>query len=169
MKLTEQFLSQLEVEGRRTRRALENAPEGRDDWKPHEKSMAMGRLVALVAGIPGWVAMVVGGNELDLNPPGGSTYKPNPTRTRAERMKVLDENLARSREALESTTDEHLMKPWRLLMAGKVVSEDPRHVVLRDTFMHLAHHRGQLSVYLRLNQAPVPAIFGPSADDNRFD
>ena len=169
MKLTEMFLDQLESEGRKTRRALENAPEGRDDWKPHEKSMGMGRLVALVAGMPGWVAMVIEGNELDLNPPGGSNYKPNPTHTRAERLKVLDENLAKARAALKATTEEHLMKPWRLLVAGKVVSEDPRHVVLRDTFMHLAHHRGQLTVYERLNNAPVPAIYGPSADEARFD
>jgi uncharacterized damage-inducible protein DinB len=169
MKLTEMFLSQLEAEGRRTRRALEHAPEGHDDWKPHAKSMALGRLVALVAGMPGWVSMVVRDDELDLNPPGGSNYKPLPTRTRAERMKALDENLAKAREALASTTDEHLMKPWRLLVAGKVVSEDARHVVLRDTFMHLSHHRGQLTVYLRLNDATVPAIYGPSADETRFD
>ena len=65
-------------------------------------------------------------------------------------------------------TDERLTKPWRLLVSGRVVSEEPRHVVLRDTFMHLAHHRGQLTVYLRLNGAPVPAIYGPSADDTKF-
>jgi uncharacterized damage-inducible protein DinB len=70
---------------------------------------------------------------------------------------------------LASTNDEHLLKPWRLLVAGQVVSEDPRHVVLRDAvFNHLAHHRGQLTVYLRLNGAPVPSIYGPSADEKTF-
>ena len=101
MKMTDQFLSQLEAEARRTRHTLEHAAEDRDDWKPHEKSMPLGRLVVLVA--------------------------------------------------------------------GKVVSEHPRHEVLRDTFMHLAHHRGQLTVYLRLTGATVPAIYGPSADESLFD
>lgn len=169
MKMTELFLSQLEPEARRTRRALENAPEGRDDWKPHPKSMPLGYLVTLVAGMPSWIAMIINGDELDLKPASGPNYKPPPTGTQAERMKALDEGVASAREALAGTTDEHLMKPWRLLVAGKVVSEDPRHVVLRDTFMHWSHHRGQLTVYLRLNDATVPAIYGPSADESRFD
>lgn len=166
--MTEVFLSQLEAEAPRTRRAVENAPEGRDDWKPHAKSMPLGRLVTLVAGMPGWIEMMIRQDQLDLNPPGGSGYKPPAMNTRAERLKALDEGVAKSREALEGTTDEHLLKPWRLLVAGKVVSENPRHVVLRDTFMHLAHHRGQLTVYLRLNEATVPAIYGPSADEANF-
>jgi uncharacterized damage-inducible protein DinB len=80
-----------------------------------------------------------------------------------------DDGVAQARDALASATDEHLLKPWRLLVAGNVVSQDARHVVLRDTFVHLAHHRGQLTVYLRLNGVPFPAIYGPSADDARFD
>jgi uncharacterized damage-inducible protein DinB len=80
----------------------------------------------------------------------------------------MDEGAADARKALAGTTDEHLMKPWRLLVAGRVVSEEPRHVVLRDLFAHLAHHRGQLTVYLRLNNVPVPAIYGPSADEAKF-
>src|SRR5262249_56453948 len=108
-------------------------------------------------------------NELDLNPPGGgSNYTPPPMNTREERVKAVEGAVAKARQALTGTTDEHLMKPWRLLVAGKVVSEDARYAVLRDTFMHLAHHRGQLTVYLRLCGATVPAIYGPSADDNRF-
>ncbi len=81
----------------------------------------------------------------------------------------LDVEAGRTRRALARTTDDHLQKPWRLLVAGRVVSEEPRYVVLRDTFMHLSHHRGQLTVYLRLNDVPVPAIYGPSADEARFD
>ena len=169
MKLTDVFLSQLEAEGRRTRRALEQVPEGRDDWKPHPRSMPLGRLAMLVAGMPGWLAMMLRDDQLDLDPPGGSTYRPPPLRTRAERVQALEDGVGKAREALAAATEEHLMKPWRLLVAGKVVSEDPRHVVLRDTFMHLAHHRGQLTVYLRLTEATVPAIYGPSADEARFD
>lgn len=169
MKLTDHFLAQLDSEADRTRRVLEQVPDDRDDWKPHERSMSLGWLTVLVAGMPAWIAMIVGDDQLDLSPPGGSNYTPPPMRTRAERLKALDENVAKAREALRATSDEHLMKPWRLLVAGKVVSEDPRHVVLRDTFMHLAHHRGQLTVYLRLSGAMVPAVYGPSADENRFD
>ncbi len=168
MKMTEMFLSQLEAEAPRTRRAVENAPEGRDDWKPHDKSMPLGRLVILVATMPSWIEMMIREDHLDLNPPGGSGYKPPAMNTRAERLRAVDEGVAKSREALKGTTDEHLMKPWRLLVAGKVVSEEPRHVMLRDTFMHLSHHRGQLTVYLRLNGATVPAIYGPSAAEARF-
>ena len=84
-------------------------------------------------------------------------------------VQALDEYVAQARTSLKNTTDEHLMKPWRLLVAGDVVNEEPRHVVISDAvFGHLAHHRGQLTVYLRLNEVPVPAIYGPSADDGRF-
>ncbi len=169
MKMTEFFVSQLDAEARKTRRAIEQVPEGRDDWKPHDKSMALGRLTLLVAGMPSWFVMIVRDESLDLKPSGQSSYNPPPMRTRAERIKAVDDGVAEARKTLAATTDEHLMKPWRLLEAGKVVSEDPRHVVIRDTFMHLAHHRGQLTVYLRLCGATVPAIYGPSADDHRFD
>jgi uncharacterized damage-inducible protein DinB len=168
MKLTEQFLSQLEAETVRTRGALERVPEGRDDWKPHDKSMALGRLAGLVAGMPGWLALIINQDELDLNPPGGSSYSQKPLRTPAELVRALEEGAEKGRQALENTTEEHLQKPWRILVSGKVVSEQPRHIVIRDTFAHLAHHRGQLTVYLRLNDASVPAIYGPSADDAHF-
>jgi uncharacterized damage-inducible protein DinB len=169
MKMTDMFLAQLEAEAGRTRRALEGVPEGRDEWKPHEKSMPFGRLAMLVARMPSWLAMIINQDELDLQPPGGSNFSQRPLRTRAELVQALDEGTSEARKALSGTTDEHLLKPWRLLVAARVVSEDPRHVVVRDTFTHLAHHRGQLTVYLRLNDVPVPAIYGPSADDQRFD
>jgi uncharacterized damage-inducible protein DinB len=168
MKMTELFLAQLDAEAPRTRGTLERVPEGHDDWKPHEKSMAFGRLAMLVARMPSWISMVIKQDEIDLNPPGGSNMDQRPLRTSAELVQAHDEGVAGARQALQSETEEHLMKPWRLLMSGRVVSESPRHVVLRDTFMHLSHHRGQLTVYLRLNGAPVPAIYGPSADDTRF-
>lgn len=168
MRMTDFFSAQLEREAAISRRALERAPEGRPDWKPHEKSMPLGYLSTLVATMPSWIDMAITQDELDLNPPGGSGYKPPATATTRELLQAHDESVAKGRDALRNTTDAHLMTPWRLLVAGRVVMESPRHVVIADTFMHLAHHRGQLTVYLRLNGAPVPSIYGPSADDGRF-
>jgi len=168
MEMTNLFLAQLEAEVKRTRRALERVPEGREDWKPHEKSMPLGRLATLVAQMPSWLAMIIRRDDLDLSPAGGSSGAQRPLRTVAELIQALEQGAADARQALTGTGDGHLMKPWRLLVSGKVVSEEPRHVVIRDVFAHLAHHRGQLTVYLRLNNVPVPAIYGPSADDARF-
>ena len=169
MTMTDLFLAQLEAEADRTKRAMERVPEGRDDWKPHEKSMPLGRLAMLVARMPSWIAMIVNRDDLDLKPAGGSNFSQEPLRTRAALVRAVEEGAAEARSALKNATEEHLMKPWRLLAGGNVVSEEKRYVVLRDTFAHLAHHRGQLTVYLRLNDAPVPAIYGPSADESRFD
>jgi uncharacterized damage-inducible protein DinB len=170
MKMTELFLGELDREAKITKRALERVPEGRDDWKPHDKSMPLGRLAGLVAMMPSWIAMMIEKDELDLNPPGGSSSSfSRQLKTNKELVQAMEEGVQAARAALQGTTDEHLMKPWRLLVAGKVVSEHPRHIVLRDSINHLAHHRGQLTVYLRMNEVPVPAIYGPSADDNRFD
>jgi uncharacterized damage-inducible protein DinB len=166
--MTEFFLAQLEREAPRSRRALGRVPEGRGDWKPHEKSMPLGYLSGLVAMMPSWIDMMITRDELDLSPPGGQAYRPPAPSTTSELLQTLDESVAKAREALRGTTDEHLLTSWRLLVAGQVVAEDPRHVMIADTFMHLAHHRGQLTVYLRLNGAPVPAIYGPSADDQTF-
>jgi uncharacterized damage-inducible protein DinB len=164
MKLTDVFLAQLDAEAPRTRRALEAVPE-RPDWKPHHRSMPLNRLAMLVATMPSWLAMIIDRDELDL---AGSNVDPNPQRKTAELVELHEHAVADARRALTTTTDELLMKPWRLRLSGQVVSEQPKHVVVRDTFTHLAHHRGQLTVYLRLNDAPVPAIYGPSADDARF-
>ena len=169
MTLTELFLAQLEREAVGTPRALERVPEGRNDWKPHDKSMPLGNLSALIARMPSWIGMIIKQDELDLNPPGGSQYRPRVPETSRELVQVMEESLAEARQALTSTNDEHLMKPWRLLVGGQVVSEQTRYTVLSDTFGHLAHHRGQLTVYLRLNEVAVPAIYGPSADERRFD
>ncbi len=113
MKMTDLFLAQLEAEAGRTRRALERTPEGHDDWKPHEKSMPLGRLAMLVARMPSWVAMIINRDELDLSPPGGSNVSQRPLRTRAELVQALDEGMAEARTALSGTTEEHLLKPWR--------------------------------------------------------
>jgi len=112
--------------------------------------------------------MTVLQDELDLNPPGGSGYRPPATDTAAKLIAAHDESVATGLETLRKTTDAHLLTPWKLLVGGRVVMEKPRYEVIADTFTHLAHHRGQLTVYLRLNGAPVPSIYGPSADDGRF-
>jgi len=169
MKLTELFLSELDREGPLTTRVLERVPEGRNEWQPHKKSMPLGRLAALVAGMPSWLAMMIDKNEFDLNPPGGSSgsFQTN-FRTTADLVKTMEDGVSAARAALQKTNDDHLMKPWRLLVAGKTVAEQPRHVMMQDSINHLAHHRGQMTVYLRLNDVAVPAVYGPSADDQRF-
>ncbi len=170
MKMTELFLAELDAEAPLTRRTLERVPEGRADWKPHERSMPLGYLAALVATLPSWVALTIRQDELDLRPKGGTPYRPQAAGTRRELLETLDASVAQARDALSSTTDEHLLRPWRLLVAGTVVDDRPRHVVLRSAvFNHLAHHRGQLTVYLRLNGELVPALYGPSADEGRIE
>jgi uncharacterized damage-inducible protein DinB len=169
IKLTDLFTAELEREAKGTRRALERVPDGRHDFQPHKKSMTAGSLANLVSGMPGWISMMIDMNELDLNPPGGSQYRPPKLSTSRELVEAHDAALAKARESLAKTTDEHLMKPWKLLVAGKVVAENPRHIMIRETINHLAHHRGQLTVFLRLLEVPVPAIYGPSADDAQFD
>jgi uncharacterized damage-inducible protein DinB len=169
MKLTELFLKELDREGDRSRRALEQMPDGKADWKPHDRSMAFGYLSELVATMPSWMAMQVTQDEFDLKPAaGGSQWKREPLNTREDYLNAHDKAIANARAALQNTTDEHLMTSWRLLASGNVVAQAPRHEMLRDTLNHLAHHRGQMTVYLRLMGAKVPALYGPSADDPRF-
>ena len=166
--LTSQLLAELDRESERTRRALQQVPDGKQDWKPHEKSMAFGYLAQLVATMPSWVALMIARDELDIAPPGGSKQPSAPMATRADLLAAADKAVSDARAALERTTDETLMTPWRLLAGGHVVAEAPRHVMIRDAINHLAHHRGQMTVYLRLMGATVPALYGPSADDKRF-
>jgi len=166
VKLVDLLLAQLDAEASRTRRTLERVPAGHDDWKPHEKSMPFGRLAMLVAQMPSWFPLIVGRDELDL---AAGNIDQRPLRTSAELVQAHDEGVAGARQAIGNVTDDFLMNTkWKLKVSGNVVSEEIRHIVVRDTFMHWSHHRGQLTVYLRLNGAAVPAIYGPSADDTRF-
>jgi hypothetical protein len=160
MKLNELLLAQLEREVESTRKAVERVPEGTTDWKPHPKSMAMGYLSSLVAGMFGWIVMMIDSDHLDL-----AAGSKNIASTGQERLALFDKSVADARQALSNTTEEHLLEPWQLRMGEKVLDEKPRHIMITDTFSHLAHHRGQLSVYLRLNDQPVPSIYGPTADE----
>jgi uncharacterized damage-inducible protein DinB len=168
MELTRLFLADLDAETGRSRKALDQVPEGRYDWKPHEKSMHFGYLSELVATMPSWIAMAVNQDSLDLKPASGQSYQRPSLRTRAELLKGLDEAAAGAKAALGGTTESHLMTPWQLLVGGTVVMETPRYQVIAETLRHLAHHRGQMTVYLRLLGATVPALYGPSADEKTF-
>ena len=169
MKLTEFFLAQLEREAASTRRALERVPEGHNDWKPHDRSMPLGYLAWLVATMPSWIISMVQQNEFDMKSLEAAKFKPLEWKTRSDLLTALDDAVAGAQDALQHTTDEHLLTPWKFVVAGQVVSENPRHIMIADSvFSHLAHHRGQLTVYLRLNEASVPGLYGPSADEGRF-
>ena len=168
MRIQDYFLEVLDAEAGGTRKALEKVPTDRPDWKPHPKSMQLGYLATLVATMPSWVAMMVDQPGLDLNPKGGGGYKPPSWSTTAELLAVHDGCVAGARKALTATDEDHLNTTWQLLVGGHVVDERKRYLVIGETFRHLAHHRGQLTVYLRLNDAPVPSIYGPSADDKVF-
>ena len=170
MTIVELYRDQLEREAKITRPVLQRVPESKTDWKPHEKSMPLGYLSILVAQLPSWLALTINREEFDLQPPGGkSSFQTRAPETNAELLQLFDKSLADGRAALANATVEHLLKPWKLLVAGRVVSEQPRHEVISDAvFSHLAHHRGQLTVYLRLNGAKVPSIYGPTADEPGF-
>jgi uncharacterized damage-inducible protein DinB len=168
MKLTEFLLAELDREVDRSRHALAEVPEGKYDWKPHEKSMIFGYLANMVATIPMWINMQISQDELDVAPADGGKMEQKKMDTSAEFIEALDKAAAGAREAFAKTTDEHLKTNWKLLARGKVVMEAPRFEMIQDTFGHWAHHRGQMTVYLRLMGAKVPAIYGPSADENQF-
>jgi len=168
MKLTEFFREELDREVERSRKALEQVPDGKYQWKPHDKSMIFGYLADMVATIPTWITMEINREELDIAPAEGQGTKKAPKETSADLVKALDEAAAEARSALENTTDDHLATNWKLLARGNVVWEGTRIEMIQDTLNHWAHHRGQMTVYLRLMGAKVPALYGPSADESGF-
>jgi uncharacterized damage-inducible protein DinB len=168
MNIVDLFLAEFDREVKRSRRALESVPEGKSSWKPHEKSMEFGYLAYLVAAIPTWLTKIIKDNELDVAPKDSARRDPPHFNTSAEYVAELERAAAEVRAALQGTNEDHLQTPWKLLAAGHVVIESPRHEMIRETINHWAHHRGQMTVYLRLLGAKVPALYGPSADDKRF-
>jgi len=168
MKLTELFIADLERDAEATRHVLERVPEGRNSWKPHEKSMELGHLTALVASMAAWVEFMVNTEEFDIAPVNGPPHQSPKFESRAQILQVHQGCVENAITALKGTTDDHLQKPWKFMARGKVLSDLPRHINIRDSVInHLAHHRGQLTVYLRLTSASVPAIYGPSADEGK--
>jgi uncharacterized damage-inducible protein DinB len=168
MTIKDFLLADMNREIERSRWALERVPEGQYDWKPHDKSMLFGYLADMVATIPMWITAIVKQDSLDIAPVGGSSFKQERRNTSGEYLRALDEAAAGARAALANVTDDFLRTPWQLKAAGQVVQEGPRDETIIDTIQHWAHHRGQMTVYLRLMGAPVPAIYGPSADDSHF-
>ena len=168
MNIRDYLLAELNREVKRSRAALEQVPENKSDWKPHEKSMQFGYLANMVATIPMWITMQITKDALDVAPKDGGKMQMKELNTSAEYVAALDQAAAGAREAFDQTSDEHLKTNWQLKAGGNVVMEAPRYEMIQDTFGHWAHHRGQMTVYLRLMGAKVPAIYGPSADDKEF-
>lgn len=167
MPLSAALLPEFDHEWANSRKTLERIPEEKFGWKPHEKSWAMGGLATHLANILAWVNFTLDRDSLDLAPPGQPSVGPTPAaKSRADLLATFDKNLTAARAAIAGASDEHLFMPWSLLKGGKTVITLPRIAVLRSFVMnHSIHHRAQLGVYLRLNNLPVPSIYGPSADE----
>jgi len=166
MSFSQSLLPEYDNEMATTRRVLERLPEDRMEWLPHAKSMPLGRLATHLAELPGWGSVTLREDSFDISPPGGSGYVPATLNTRAEILELFDKNVASTRAIIESTDDEKFLQPWTFLKEGQQIFTLPRIAVLRTMLLnHVIHHRGQFSVYLRLNDVPVPSIYGPTADE----
>lgn len=166
MPISQALLPEFDQEMVHTRKSLERVPDDKLAWKPHEKSMTMGLLATHVAEIPGWGAVAIQQDSFDVAPPGSPPYQPPAVNSRADILEIFDKNIAAARAAIAGAADEQWMKPWTLLSGGNAIFTMPRIAVLRGMIMnHMIHHRAQLGVYLRLNDVPVPSIYGPSADE----
>ncbi len=166
MALSEALLPEFDQEMANTRITLARVPEDKLGWKPHEKSGTMGWLATHLANLPSWVAFTVGQDSLDVRPPGSSGLGIPPAKSQKEILEMFDQNVATARAVIAAASDAQLMQPWTLLSGGKPVFTMPKIAVLRSFIMnHSIHHRAQLGVYLRLTGIPVPAMYGPSADE----
>ena len=164
MTIAESLLPEFDREMGLTRRLLDRVPDGQFAWKPHDKSMSLGRLAEHLAELPAWISMSIlqAGFDVAARRPEGYVSPP----TRADVLAMFDRNVAEARMALSGRTDAELMAPWTLRAQGKEVFTMPKAIVLRGFVMnHIIHHRGQMSVYLRLQNVPLPSIDGPSADE----
>ena len=153
-------LSEFDQEMATTRRLLERVPEEKGTWKPHEKSFALGHLAQLVAWMPGWIGTTLRDTSIDLLSGNGYSFEPT-----EKLLADFDRHVADARAALEAVRGEELLVPWSLRRGEQVIFTLPRGVVVRQHLNHLIHHRGQLTVYLRLVDVPLPSIYGPTADE----
>jgi len=170
MAIKDALLAEFDHELATTRRCLERAPEDKFSFKPHEKSWSLQQLVSHLANLASWMSFTLQQDSLDVAPPGEQPFKTPQLSSRAEVLKTFDENARQSRAVLEKFSDADFMKPWSLLRTGKAVFTLPKVAVARSFVLnHIIHHRGQLSVYLRLTGAQVPSIYGPSADESAFN
>ena len=169
MALSEALLPEFDHEMANTRKTLERVPEAKFGWKPHEKSSPMGNLANHVANLPTWAVIAVNQDSIDIAPVGEEPQRAPEAKTTDGLLQNFDSAVAAGRAAIAGASDEQLFKPWTLLSGGKTVLTLPKIAVLRGFVMnHLIHHRAQLGVYLRLNDIPVPSIYGPSADEGSF-
>jgi uncharacterized damage-inducible protein DinB len=163
MSIGQSMLPEFDQEMATTRRLLERVPADNGTWKPHPKSFALGHLAQLVAWIPGWITNTLRETELNLRGAGGYSFESTETL-----VALLDRNAKEARQALASVDDAALTVPWSLKHGDQVLFTAPRGAVVRQHINHLIHHRGQLTVYLRLNDVPLPSIYGPTADERSF-
>jgi uncharacterized damage-inducible protein DinB len=163
MPIAEFLLPEFDEEMKTTRRVLERVPSDKGEWKPHPKSFSIGHLAQLVSWMPGWLTNAI--KETELNIGGGPGYSYQPTSTLLE---GFDKNVREARAAIEGASDADYDVMWSLKMGERVVFSAPRRTIVRQTINHLVHHRGQLTVYLRLLDISVPSIYGPTADEKMF-
>ena len=166
MTIAESILPEFDMEMAGTRKALERIPDDKLDWKAHEKSNTMGWVASHLAEIPGWVVGALTQEAWDINPPDGEPYR-TPVRTSCQEiLDLFDANVASARKQIAETPDEEFGKPWSLLSGGETLLTMPKMAVIRTWVLnHTIHHRAHLCVYLRLNDLPVPALYGPSGDE----
>ena len=169
MSISEALLPEFDQEMANTRKLLACVPEEIPEYKPYEKSMPLGRLAGHVAELPNWAVNTIRLTTLDLTPASGEGFKAFFATSRAGLLETFDKNVSEAREAIAGASDEDLQVIWSLVYRGHTVLQMPRIAVLRSVVMnHLIHHRAQLGVYLRLNDIPIPGMYGPSADEGRM-
>lgn len=169
MTIGQSMLPEFDQEMQNTRKTLERIPEDKWNWKPHDKSGTVGWLASHIATLPGWLAMTINTEQLDYAPVNGPAYQPPKIENRKELLAIFDKECAGGRAALAAVSDQDLMKGWTLLAGGKTIFTMPRIACIRGFVMnHLIHHRAQLGVYFRLLGVPVPALYGPSADEGQM-
>jgi uncharacterized damage-inducible protein DinB len=162
MPLKEAFIAELKHESASTRKMLERVPMDKKDWKPHEKSMSLGRLAAHVADIPHWISNIIHIDEYDF----AKHYRTMPASTHEELMQLFQEKFDKAIADLGKMNDEDFKRMWTVKAGEQVMFNMPKTVAVRAwSFSHMIHHRGQLSVYLRLLNVPVPGMYGPTADE----